>query len=145
MKILAIEEDEFMKIFLKDVFWMHRDGHDEFFVASSVKKAKDILKEMKPKPDLIFLSLQLPDCEGGKCDIETGYGILKELKSSPKTKDIKIIVFSSFGDKEIENKAMKLGADKFLVKGEHLPADIIKISQEIVSKPAAVKRKQLRL
>ena len=133
LKILAIENDEFMRIFLKDVFWIHNKGQDQFHIFGCLKKAKEFLEKPENKPDLIFLALKVPEDDGGKPDIEGSFHFLKDLKSNSQFQNVKIIIFSSFGDKEIQEKAFKLGTDKFLVKGEYLPDEIIKIAQETAS------------
>jgi len=59
---------------------------------------------------------------------------LKELKSDKKTKDIIVVIFSGYGDKEIVKRALASGADDFLVKGEFMPQDLIKITDMILRK-----------
>lgn len=131
LKIISIEDDEFMRIFLKDVFWIHNQNKDEFYLFGNLKKAKEFLADPKNKPDLIFLDLRLPDYEGGQAGMEGSFKFLEDLKTNPETKDIKVIIFSSFSDKAIRDRAMKLGSSRFLVKGEHLPQEIIKIAREV--------------
>lgn len=133
IKIVVIENDEFMKIFLKDVFWIHGDGRNKIHLFGSFNKAREFLKEPDNKPNLIISGLGLPEEDNGKPLIENGFCFFQELKSNPETKDIKIIVFSNFGDKEIEERAIKLGVDRFMVKGEYLPHEIIRIINEEIS------------
>jgi DNA-binding NarL/FixJ family response regulator len=130
LKILSIDEDDFMRIFIRDVFWIHGGSQDELYVFGNVKKAKEFLEKPENKPNLIFMGLGLPEEDGGKQDVENGFRFLKELKSNPETKNIKVIVFSHFADKEIKKKALELGACNFLVKGEHMPQDILRIIKE---------------
>jgi len=60
IKILSIEDDEFMRIFLRDVFWMHSSPEDfKFDVLENIKKAKEFLKDPKNKPDLILLDMMV--------------------------------------------------------------------------------------
>lgn len=137
LKILAIDDDEFIRIFMKDVFWLHSKSGDKFDVVSDLKKAKDFLKDPQNKPNLIFLDLRLPEVEGQTPDIENSFRFLMELRKNPETKDIKVIIFSSFGDQEIQNRALKLGADKFMVKGEYLPQEIMMIATKIIQETPA--------
>jgi CheY-like chemotaxis protein len=135
IKILSVEDDEFMRIFLKDVFWLHGRGNGfnacEFEMVDNVRDAEEKIADPEAKPDLIFLDLMLPQAQEGVLDREAGFKFLKKIKSNPKTKDIKIIIFSAYKDKELQEKALKLGAEKFLLKGEHLPQDLIKIAHEV--------------
>jgi len=132
IKILSVEDDEFMRIFLKDVFWLHGISNNfQFNVVENIKKAEDCVANPETKPDLIFLDVVLPDHIGGTLDKEGGLRFLQELKSNPETKNIKVVIFSAYGDKEIKEKALKLGAEKYLLKGENLPQDLIRIAQEL--------------
>ena len=137
IKILSIEDDEFMRIFLKDVFWIHgMKGEDnfEFSIVNDFRKAREILSDPANRPDVILLDLMMADKEGGMVDREAGFHFLEEIKAQKETKGIKIIIFSGFSDKEIKDKAEKIGADKFLVKGEYLPTELIRAIHEIVKK-----------
>lgn len=133
IKILSIEDDEFMRIFLKDIFWIHGSKNNiEFASVENVKKAEEILEDKKFMPNLIFLDLVLPDEESGKAaTMASAFQFLEKLKANPQTKDVKVIVFSGYSDKEIRKRALSLGAEKFLLKGEYLPHELIKIVQEI--------------
>ena len=133
LKILIIEDDEFMRIFLKDVFWIHNGSGKELYLAGTLSQGRQIMNDPGFKPDIIFLDLRLPEKQGDTPELEGSFRFLEELKSNPQTKDIKVIIFSSFGDKEIKDRAMKLGAEKFLVKGEYLPQEILEIVRETVS------------
>ena|SRR3989344_7334222 len=133
LKILAIDDDEFIRIFMKDVFWLHKRADETFSVVSSIKKAKEFLKSPESKANLIFLDLRLPFANGEAPDMENSFKFLKELKSGADTKDIKVIIFSSFGDKEIQERVLKLGANKFMVKGEYLPQEIIEEARLILA------------
>jgi DNA-binding NarL/FixJ family response regulator len=137
IKILSIEDDEFMRIFLKDVFWIHgMQGKDnfEFSIVGDFKKAREVLNDPTDKPDVILLDLMMADKEGGMVDREAGFHFLEEMKCSKDAKKIKTIIFSGFSDKEIKDKAEKLGADRFLVKGEYLPTELINAINEVVKK-----------
>lgn len=130
LKILSIENDEFMKIFLKDIFWIHGANKEDLNIFGNLKKAREFLKNPENKPDIILMGIGLPEEDGEKIDVKNGFRFLEDLKSNPETKDIKVIIFSNFGDKEIKEKALKMGVCKFLVKGEYLPQDILKIIRE---------------
>ena len=133
IRILAIEDDEFIRIFLKDIFWIHgiKDGY-QFRMVDNIKSAEELVADRETRPDLIFLDLMLPPCLGGTINREAGFHFLEKLKSNPDTGDIKVIIFSAYRDRELQDRALKLGADKFLLKGEQLPQDLITVSREVL-------------
>lgn len=127
IKILLIDDDEFIRILIKDIFWVHGKGKFEVYEAKNIEEGKKILEEKKP--DLIFLDLMFK--ENGLKTISS-FNFLEEIKSNPKTKEIKVIVFSGFSD--LKKRALELGADAFLLKGEYLPKELFQIAQEIIEK-----------
>lgn len=70
------------------------------------------------KPDLIFLDLLLPGM--------SGFGVLDNLKKSPLTKDIPVIVLSCLGEEDDIKKGFALGAVSYLVKATVTVDGIIK-------------------
>ncbi|MEW5907623.1 MAG: response regulator [Patescibacteria group bacterium] len=132
IKILAIEDDEFIRILLMDIFWIHGVKDNlQLLLASNISEARDILN--REKPALIILDMMLPEKEEEPLNKLAGCKFLEELKKNSRTRDIKILVFSGFDDKELKEKAMKLGADKFLVKGEHMPKELLDSIKELIN------------
>jgi CheY-like chemotaxis protein len=103
-------------------------------MVDSFKKVKEILNDSATRPDVILLDLMVPDESGGIIDREAGFRFLEEIKKNKDTKNIKVIIFSGFSDKEIKEKAEKLGAEKFLIKGEYLPKELISAIHEAINK-----------
>jgi len=120
-KILIIDKDEFIRNYVRDVFWIHGRGHYEVFIANDLTEAKNIIKENKP--DIILLDLMMPETKVGRLSVDNSLGFLKDIKSSPVMRDIKVIVYSGY--EELKDEVMKLGAEGFLAKGAHLPKELI--------------------
>lgn len=133
VNILSIEDDDFMQIFLKDVFWMH-GTHKNFVLhqVNNIASARKFLSDSKNMPDLIFLDIRLPENESEGAKKDTGLAFVKELRQDPALKNTKIVIFSGFSDQELQDEALKLGADKFLIKGEHLPMELVQITEDIL-------------
>jgi CheY-like chemotaxis protein len=55
IKILLIDDDEFIRMLIKDIFWVHGKGRCQIYAVSSIKEGEEILK--KENIDLIFLDL----------------------------------------------------------------------------------------
>lgn len=131
IKILSIEDDEFMQIFIKDVFLVH-GGHDyEFQTAGTIAETERILVEKKFVPDIIFLDLKLSQDQNSRPLLENGFNLLKEFKSDRAFQKTKIIVFSGFAESEVKARVLELGADKFMLKGEYLPRELVVAVEEL--------------
>jgi len=136
IKILSVEDDEFMRIFLRDVFWLHCQGDGfegcELEIVDNIKDAEEKIFNSETKPNLVILDLMLPQNKNGSIDREGGFKLLEKIKSDPQNKDIKVVIFSAYRDKELQSRALKMGAEKFLVKGEYLPHDLAKVIYEVL-------------
>lgn len=125
IKILSLDDEEFFNIFLHDSLIVYSPKKVSFTFSSSIKEFFHILnKENSQKPDMIFLCLAIPEENGGRLKMTGGFEVLKKLKENPEFKNIPVVVFSRYNEKSLINKAIQLGAVKYLVKGECMPQDI---------------------
>lgn len=69
------------------------------------------------QPDLVVLDLMLPKL--------SGFDVLHNLRKTPETQHLRIIVFSALGSKEDHQHALKLGADDYIVKSEITLAEMV--------------------
>jgi len=125
IKILSIDDDEFIRVLLGDIFWVHGRGRCEFYVVENTKKAEEFI--LKNKPDLIFLDLMLH--ENGSNENDSLF-FLKRIKDDPAMKSIKVIILSGYPEEDLKIKALEMGAEKFLTKGEYLPKELVQIAEE---------------
>lgn len=63
----------------------------------------------KFRPHAILLDMALPGL--------SGFGVLRNLKKNPQTKDIPVVVFSAYNQRDIVNEALNAGAKAFHAKG----------------------------
>jgi len=75
--------------------------------------------------DLILLDLMMP--------VVDGFKVLQVVKSNPKTAKVPIIVFSAKGQPEEIEKAMKLGAEDYLIKSVTKPNDVLEKIRKMLS------------
>ncbi len=106
--VLLIEDDqetlEMYKLKLeKDGYQVHvaSDGEE------GVRRATELT------PDIIFLDIRLPK--------KDGFTVLEELRGQESTSDIPVIILSNYGEKELVDRGLKLGAMEFLVKAQTSP------------------------
>ncbi len=69
------------------------------------------------KPDLILLDLIMPR--------KTGFEVLAELKGSPSTKDLPVIVLTNLESMQDVEKALSAGSDTYLVKANYTLDEIL--------------------
>jgi len=87
-------------------------------------KAIERIKEMKgkkaKKPDLVLVDLVLPDI--------SGLEVLEEMRKYEETKDIPSFILTNYTDREIKEYGLKeLAAEKYIVKIENTPSQIVEI------------------
>jgi two-component system OmpR family response regulator len=82
-------------------------------VAKAQSGVEALLMIGERKPDLLILDLKMPGMNG--------YEVCHKLKSSPGTRNIRIVAISGDHSKAVEERIMKTGADLFFTK----PLDIV--------------------
>jgi len=121
--VLIIEDDRPTIDLFNEVFKM---AGINFEILTTGKEAIERLKEIregkKEKPELILLDLILPDMNG--------LSILKEAKTYPETKDIKIFALTNYTDPETCQELKKEGIDKILIKAQYSLQELIEIIKE---------------
>ena len=127
-KLLLIDDNEVVRIMFSNLFWLHGlDEKYELSVISRVDEAEAYVSNPEKRPDIIFTGLVMPFTKDGKTTTspEAGFSLLKRIKNDPATKDIFVVIFSSYNDKEYQDQALKMGAEKYLKKSENMPQDLI--------------------
>lgn len=69
------------------------------------------------KPDLVLLDLILPK--------KHGFDVLADMKKSPETQSIPVIILTMLGSDDDIKKGIKLGANDYIVKSQHAVGEII--------------------
>lgn len=102
-KILLVEDERSLTDVL--VYNLERDGY-EVFVAHEGKEG--LRKGQTILPDLVILDLMLPGM--------SGLDICKELKSSPKTAGLPILMLTSKSEESDQIVGFAVGADDYVTK-----------------------------
>lgn len=129
VKILFVDDDEMMRIFFRDIFWVHgRDDHYQITLAQTLVEADKIIGDPTTCPDIIFLDLMIPLSKSGEAtseQIERSVDFIKKIKNNKELSRIKIVVFSGHKDPTFQKKLISIGANGYLVKGDFMPKEII--------------------
>ena len=77
-------------------------------------------------PDLVLLDILLPK--------KDGFEVLADLKGSPDTEDLRVILLTMLGSDDDIKKGMQLGAEDYVVKSQHAVAEVIEKVKDFISK-----------
>ena len=119
VQVLFIEDDPTVAQMYK--LKLELDGY-------TVQMAKDgeegLQLATELKPDIIFLDIRLPKMDG--------FAVLENLRSDSVTRNIPVIILSNYGEKELVDRGLKLGALDYLIKSETTPASLSRGVQDWV-------------
>lgn len=110
-KILLVDDDADILGLYSAVF--RRFGFD-YILAKNGKEA--IQKAKEEKPALILLDIMLPGVNG--------FQVLENLKGNTETKNVPIWMLSVLAEQSNVDKALDLGAEKYIVKSSYTPQQI---------------------
>ncbi len=118
--ILLVEDDPFLvDIYTKK---LEQAGFD----MTNVNNGEDALKAVKNTAfGLVLLDIVVPDIDG--------WEVLERIKSSGNENQPKVIIFSNLGQKSEVEKGLKLGADKYLIKANYTPSEVVEEVKKIIN------------
>ena len=118
--ILLVEDDPFLvDIYTKK---LEQAGFD----MTNVNNGEDALKAVKNTAfGLVLLDIVVPDIDG--------WEVLEKIKSSGNENQPKVIIFSNLGQKSEVEKGLKLGADKYLIKANYTPSEVVEEVKKIIN------------
>ncbi len=135
IKILLVDNDEMMRIYFRDIFWIHgRSNTYEITMVSSLEEAEKKILDKDTKPDTIFLDVMIPiqgEKNNPEAQIERSVSFVEKIKKNKDLSMTKIIIFSGHKEKTLETTFLNLGVDGYLLKGELMPKEIIAFTDKI--------------
>jgi two-component system phosphate regulon response regulator PhoB len=102
-RILVIEDEADLQKVIR--FHLEKAGFD---VAAAADATGGLAAARKKRPDLVLLDLMLPD--------RPGTDVLRELRSSPETRAVPVLVLTAKGEEVDRVVGFELGADDYVVK-----------------------------
>ena len=115
--ILLVEDD----LFLIDIYKRKLEASGfEVKVAETGAKALKMARE--EKPDLVLLDIVLPEM--------AGWEVLEKLKKE--YPPLKIVLLTNLSQREEVEKGLKLGAEKYIIKSQYTPSDVVKEVKKII-------------
>jgi CheY-like chemotaxis protein len=120
-KILFIEDEQVVQKTFGEI--LAKSGYK---VISALDGEIGLKLARKEKPDLILLDLILPKTHGLE--------VLNILKKDKDTKDISVIILTNIEGMEEVEKAIKLGAEAYLVKTAYNLEELLEKVEKIIGK-----------
>lgn len=126
-KIMLVEDDNN----LREIYEARllAEGYE---IVSAKDGEEALATAVKEKPDLIISDVMMPKI--------SGFDMLDILRSTPETKNTKVIMMTALSQAEDKARADKLGADKYLVKSQVTLEDVARVAAEVLTgevKPAS--------
>ena len=111
VRVLFIEDDPTVAQMYK--LKLELDGYH----VTMAKDGEEGLKSATDEPpDIIFLDIRLPKMDG--------FAVLEGLRGSERTKNIPVVILSNYGERELVERGLKLGALEYLIKSQTTPANL---------------------
>lgn len=123
--ILLIEDEVFISDLYKRI--LLQAG---FNVLTALDGVDGVNLANQHKPDLILLDIMMPKMHG--------IDVLKNLKKSPQTAQIPVVLLTNLGNEHIIKDAFTLGAQGYFLKMKISPYDLIEKAKEYINDPRQV-------
>lgn len=112
LKILFVEDDSFLAEFVSKTLKMA--GAEINYNNTGEQSLEKIDSE---DFDIALVDILLPGVDG--------WEVITKIRSTEKTANVPIVVFSNLGRQEEVNKGIELGADRFIVKSSIHPRELV--------------------
>ena len=83
---------------------MAKDGEEGLRLAAEVR------------PDIVFLDIRLPKVDG--------FAVLEGLRDRDDTRNVPVVILSNYGEQELVERGLRLGALEYLIKSQTTPANL---------------------
>ncbi len=118
-KVMLVEDDNN----LREIYEARLQA--EGYTVVSAKDGEEALVLAKAeKPDLIISDIMMPKI--------SGFEMLDILRNTDGLKEVKIIMLTALGQSDDQQRADRLGADRYLVKSQVTLEDIVKVARGLL-------------
>lgn len=120
VKILIIEDDSLILRMYQKIF-----EADHYGVITALDGEEGFRKAKAELPKLILLDVMMPKLNGLQ--------VLEKLKNESSTKNIPVIMLTNLADEQNAEKALRLGAVKYIVKSKYKPGQVEELVKGVLA------------
>lgn len=119
-KILLVEDDNNLREIYEARF--KAEGYE---IVSAHDGEEALVVAKSEKPDLVISDVMMPKI--------SGFEMLDILRNTDSLKNVRVIMLTALGQSDDQQRASKLGADKYLVKSQVTLEDIVNVANELLN------------
>jgi CheY-like chemotaxis protein len=119
-KILLVEDDKS----LREIYGV-RLLAEGYQIASAGDGEEALAMAVRERPDLIIADVMMPKI--------SGFDMLDILRSTPETKDIKVIMMTALSSEDQRARGESLGANRYLVKSQVGIEDVVRTVHDVLA------------
>ncbi len=123
-KIMLVEDDNS----LREIYSIRLTA-EGYTIVSAGDGEEALAVAVRERPDLIISDVMMPKI--------SGFDMLDILRSTPETKDIKVIMMTALSSEDQRVRGESLGADRYLVKSQVGIEDVVNTVHEVLGDRAS--------
>jgi len=118
-KVMIVEDDNSLREIYSTA--LQAEGYE---VVSAADGEEALATAVKEKPDLLILDVMMPKI--------SGFDVLDIMRSTPETKNAKIMMMTALSQQSDKERGERLGADRYLVKSQVSVPDVVINVQQLL-------------
>lgn len=122
-KLLLVEDDNN----LREIYEARLQA-EGYTIVSAQDGEEALVVAKAEKPDLVISDVMMPKI--------SGFEMLDILRNTEELKSVKVIMLTALGQSDDQQRADKLGADRYMVKSQVTLEDIVKVTHELLGDQA---------
>lgn len=120
VKILIVEDDLLLSRMYQKIF------ESEGYAVSLANDGEEGLEKIRGEsPTLVLLDIMMPKLNGLQ--------VLEKVKSDIETKSIPVVILTNLAGEHDAEKALKLGAIKYIIKSQYKPKEVEDMVRQILA------------
>ncbi len=118
-KIMLVEDDNS----LREIYSIRLTA-EGYTIVSAGDGEEALAVAVRERPDLIISDVMMPKI--------SGFDMLDILRSTPETRDIKVIMMTALSSEDQRQRGEGLGADRYLVKSQVGIEDVVNVVHDVL-------------